>query len=166
MWGKRHTLGVCFCHMNLNILNAILGSISMSPSLLLEVTKENCILGLHFASTGARHISWAFFLIEPRFVMFPRNAGTISSACFCVHTKKQEYQSHLSCGEYMHANVKVLRKKCYVWNFFVHVFEFSSIFHPVISNLFLVCFLKLPKNYVIYIDSNWQLIIIKSMLIN
>ncbi len=166
MWVKRHTLGVCFCHMNLNILNAILGSISMSPSLLLEVTKENCILGLHFASTGARHISWAFFLIEPGLLCFLAMQEQSQVPVSVDTHKKQEYQSHLSCGEYMHANVKVLRRKCYVWNFFVHVFEFSSIFHPVISNLFLVCFLKLPKKYVIYIDSNWQLIIIKSMLIN
>jgi len=44
----------------------------------------------------------------------PQNAGTISSACFCGHTRKQEYQSHLSCGEFMHANVKVTRRDVYI----------------------------------------------------
>ncbi len=109
----------------------------MSPSLLLEVTEENCILRLHFASTGARHISWAFFLIEPGFCYVSSQCRNNLKCLFLwTHTKTRISISFKLWGIYA-CKCKSHKKKMLFL-----VFEFSSIFHAAISNLLLVCFFK------------------------
>lgn len=96
-------------------INAILGSISMSPSIAVWSDIGKLYSKIAFCINRClTHImgflsDWAQVLFG-----FLRMQEQISSACFCGHTRKQEYQSRLSCGEFMHANVKVIRRKCYI----------------------------------------------------
>lgn len=119
---------------------------------LLEVTEENCILRLHFASTGARHISWAFFLIEPGFCYVSSQCRNNLKCLFLwTHTKTRISISFKLWGIYA-CKCKSHKKKRLCLDFFVLVFEFSSIFHTAVSNLLLVCFFKATMKYFIYID--------------
>lgn len=94
-------------------INAILGPISTSPSLAVGSDWGKLYLKIAFCiNRCSTHIMGLSSWLNPGSVMFPCNAGTISSACFAGHTGKQEYQSHLSLEEYIHANVKAIGRWC------------------------------------------------------
>lgn len=115
------------------------------PPLLLEVTEENCILRLHFASTGARHISWAFFLIEAGFCyVSSQSRNNLKCLFLWTHTKTRKSISFKLWGIYA-CKCKSHKKKMLCLEFLCTSWIFKR-FSPSHQQSFPCLFVfKIPK---------------------
>lgn len=119
--GKTHTLEVYSTSMH-----KCNHCLNLESPFMLTATEERFILRLHFISTGARHISRAFFMIEPKILLsFPAIQKRFREPV-CMDTQ-QKYKHQ----ENMHA--KNIKMCCF--------------FQPIASFFtFSVCFVRCQRH--------------------